>query len=81
MNDKATPNEIIVSRPDFCYFTCGRVVYYHQPHYKHVNSERKKTMSGLTAPECPHSRTVEHINTIRSTESGDGGAMSAFTRV
>ena len=25
---QATPNETIVSRPDFCDFTCGRAVYY-----------------------------------------------------
>ena len=26
---KATPSETIVSRPDFCDFTCGRAAYYH----------------------------------------------------
>ena len=26
---KATPNETLVSRPDFFHFTCGRAVYYH----------------------------------------------------
>ena len=26
---KATPNEIIVSHPDFCHFTCRWTAYYH----------------------------------------------------
>ena len=26
---KATPNETIVSCPDFCDFKCGQAVYYH----------------------------------------------------
>ena len=36
---KATPNENIVSRPGFLYFTCGRapitISHYYEYHYEH----------------------------------------------
>ena len=66
-DSKSTPNETIVSRPDFCHVG----VLFNESHYKHndyINSCERK--------QCPHPGAVEHIHI--STESGNVGAMSAL---